>query len=172
MPKRISLICGGGFHGKITILETFQFGVYPLIIGDGCEFCMTLLDSVKIRAEDGLRDGRMSRTGYGSKCLLPLLLFLHCRRHLSSNPISATTIIGKTAVATFTGIGLCVLRAHTDVATSTISGGGRSNGVDWIFCVITIYSIIVDSIFGKDAYALVTVNSTLTRGANEYFTVK
>ena len=53
IPKGISLICGGGFHGKSTLLETLQLGVYPKIPGDGREFCATSMSSVKIRAEDG-----------------------------------------------------------------------------------------------------------------------
>ncbi len=53
IPKGISLICGGGFHGKSTLLETLQLGIYPKIPGDGREFCATSLSSVKIRAEDG-----------------------------------------------------------------------------------------------------------------------
>lgn len=53
VPKGITLICGGGFHGKSTLLETLQVGVYPKIPGDGREFCSTVPDAFKIRAEDG-----------------------------------------------------------------------------------------------------------------------
>lgn len=53
IPKGITLICGGGFHGKSTLLEALQVGVYPKIPGDGREFCVTSPNSFKIRAEDG-----------------------------------------------------------------------------------------------------------------------
>jgi predicted ABC-class ATPase len=53
VPKGISLICGGGFHGKSTLLEALQVGVYPKIPGDGREFCLTSPKALKIRAEDG-----------------------------------------------------------------------------------------------------------------------
>eukprot|EP00980_Cylindrotheca_fusiformis_P003113 scaffold721_cov131-Cylindrotheca_fusiformis.AAC.3 len=53
IPKGISLICGGGFHGKSTLLQALQVGVYPKIPGDGREFCVTSPNSMKIRAEDG-----------------------------------------------------------------------------------------------------------------------
>ena len=53
ISKGISLICGGGFHGKSTLLGTLQLGIYPKIPGDGREFCATSFASVKIRAEDG-----------------------------------------------------------------------------------------------------------------------
>lgn len=53
IPKGITLICGGGFHGKSTLLETLQVGIHPKIPGDGREFCVTSADACKIRAEDG-----------------------------------------------------------------------------------------------------------------------
>ena len=53
IPKGITLIVGGGFHGKSTLLEALQFGVYNHIPGDGREFVACLSNSVKIRAEDG-----------------------------------------------------------------------------------------------------------------------
>jgi len=53
IPKGVTLICGGGFHGKSTVLETLQLGMYPKIPGDGREFCATSMSAVKIRAEDG-----------------------------------------------------------------------------------------------------------------------
>jgi predicted ABC-class ATPase len=51
--KGVTLICGGGFHGKSTLLQTLQLGVYSKIPGDGREFCVTSLKAAKIRAEDG-----------------------------------------------------------------------------------------------------------------------
>lgn len=53
IPKGITLICGGGFHGKSTMLQALQVGVYPKIPGDGREFCMTSPNAFKVRAEDG-----------------------------------------------------------------------------------------------------------------------
>jgi len=53
IKKGISLIVGGGFHGKSTLLSALQFGVYNKIPGDGREFCVCDESAVKIRAEDG-----------------------------------------------------------------------------------------------------------------------
>ena len=54
IPKGITLICGGGFHGKSTLLETLQWGVYGAKVpGDGREFCVTDPTAMKIRTEDG-----------------------------------------------------------------------------------------------------------------------
>lgn len=53
IPKGITLIVGGGYHGKSTLLEALELGVYNHIAGDGREYVITEADGVKIRAEDG-----------------------------------------------------------------------------------------------------------------------
>ena len=53
IPKGITLIVGGGYHGKSTLLEALQMGVYNHIAGDGREFVITDDTAVKLRAEDG-----------------------------------------------------------------------------------------------------------------------
>ncbi|MEN1968588.1 ABC-ATPase domain-containing protein [Lentibacillus sp. N15] len=53
IKKGITLIVGGGYHGKSTVLEAVERGVYPHTKGDGREFVLTDPDAVKIRAEDG-----------------------------------------------------------------------------------------------------------------------
>ncbi len=53
IPKGITLISGGGYHGKTTLLEAIQNGVYNHIYGDGREWVITVKDALKIRAEDG-----------------------------------------------------------------------------------------------------------------------
>lgn len=49
----ITMLTGGGFHGKSTLLEAIQLGVYNHIPGDGRELVVTDDTAVKIRAEDG-----------------------------------------------------------------------------------------------------------------------
>lgn len=49
----ITLIVGGGYHGKSTLLKTLEKSVYPHIAGDGREYVATLDCAMKIRAEDG-----------------------------------------------------------------------------------------------------------------------
>ncbi len=53
LPRGITLIVGGGFHGKSTLLRAVQTAVYPHVPGDGRERIATLPSAVKIRAEDG-----------------------------------------------------------------------------------------------------------------------
>ncbi|MGB9802595.1 ABC-ATPase domain-containing protein [Desulfofundulus sp.] len=53
IPRGITLIVGGGYHGKSTLLRALERGVYNHIPGDGRELVITVGDAVKIRAEDG-----------------------------------------------------------------------------------------------------------------------
>ena len=53
IPKGITLIVGGGYHGKSTLLKALELGVYNHIAGDGREYVITDDTAVKIRAEDG-----------------------------------------------------------------------------------------------------------------------
>lgn len=53
IPKGITLIVGGGYHGKSTLLKTLEKSVYSHIAGDGREYIATEETGMKIRAEDG-----------------------------------------------------------------------------------------------------------------------
>ncbi|MCU6747077.1 MULTISPECIES: ABC-ATPase domain-containing protein [Lachnospiraceae] len=53
IKKGITLIVGGGYHGKSTLLKALELGVYDHIAGDGREYVITDSTAVKIRAEDG-----------------------------------------------------------------------------------------------------------------------
>lgn len=55
IPEGITLIAGGGYHGKSTLLRALERGVYDHIPGDGRERVVSLPKAVKIRAEDGRR---------------------------------------------------------------------------------------------------------------------
>ncbi|MGV8982617.1 ABC-ATPase domain-containing protein [Clostridium sp.] len=50
--KGITLIVGGGYHGKSTLLKALELGVYNHIEGDGREFVITDASALKVRAED------------------------------------------------------------------------------------------------------------------------
>lgn len=53
VPEGITLIVGGGYHGKSTLLQALQLGVYNHIAGDGREFVIADETALKLRAEDG-----------------------------------------------------------------------------------------------------------------------
>ncbi len=49
----VTLIVGGGYHGKSTLLRAIALGIYPHIPDDGREAIATDSTAVKVRAEDG-----------------------------------------------------------------------------------------------------------------------
>lgn len=53
VPAGVTLVVGGGFHGKSTLLRALERGVYDHVPGDGRERVVARGDAVKIRAEDG-----------------------------------------------------------------------------------------------------------------------
>ena len=53
IKKGITLIVGGGYHGKSTLLKALERGVYDHIAGDGREYVITEESALKLRAEDG-----------------------------------------------------------------------------------------------------------------------
>ena len=70
IPEGITLIVGGGYHGKSTLLKAIERGVYNHVAGDGREYVITVEDAVKIRAEDGRRVEKVNISPFISR--LPL----------------------------------------------------------------------------------------------------
>ena len=53
VPEGVTLVAGGGFHGKSTLLSALSWGVYDHVPGDGRELVVARGNAMKIRAEDG-----------------------------------------------------------------------------------------------------------------------
>ena len=53
VPRGVTLIVGGGYHGKSTLLKALELGIYNHVAGDGREFAVAVDDAVSLRAEDG-----------------------------------------------------------------------------------------------------------------------
>ncbi|MEW6495151.1 MAG: ABC-ATPase domain-containing protein [Cyanobacteriota bacterium] len=53
IPAGVTLIVGGGYHGKSTLLKAIELGIYNHLPEDGREWVVTSPSAVKIRAEDG-----------------------------------------------------------------------------------------------------------------------
>ena len=64
IPKGVTLIVGGGYHGKSTVLRALERGVYPHVPEDGREYVVTTDQAVKIRAEDGRSIKRVNISGF------------------------------------------------------------------------------------------------------------
>ncbi len=55
LPEGVTLVIGGGYHGKSTLLSAVARGAYDHVPGDGREFVVAVPEAVVIRAEDGRR---------------------------------------------------------------------------------------------------------------------
>ena len=64
IPMGVTLIVGGGYHGKSTLLQAIERGVYNHLYGDGRELVVTDPTAVKIRAEDGRRIERVDISSF------------------------------------------------------------------------------------------------------------
>ncbi len=53
IPRGVALIAGGGYHGKSTLLNVIESGIYNHIPGDGREKCVSLQQTVKVRSYSG-----------------------------------------------------------------------------------------------------------------------
>lgn len=53
VKQGITLIVGGGYHGKSTLLNALELGVYDHIAGDGREYVIADDTALKLCAEDG-----------------------------------------------------------------------------------------------------------------------
>jgi len=86
IPKGVTLIVGGGYHGKSTLLRAIERGVYPHIPGDGREYVVTLNTAVKVRAEDGRRIEQINMSGF-----ITNLPFGQDTTHFSTDNASGST---------------------------------------------------------------------------------
>lgn len=62
--RGVTLVVGGGFHGKSTLLQAIQRGHLDHVPGDGRERVVTIPDAVKVRAEDGRRIERVDISAF------------------------------------------------------------------------------------------------------------
>ena len=53
LPEGLTVVTGGGYHGKTTLLEAIQEGIYDHVAGDGREFVVSRKYTVLVKAEDG-----------------------------------------------------------------------------------------------------------------------
>ncbi len=86
IPRGVTLIVGGGYHGKSTLLQALALGVYDHLPGDGRERCVTLHDAVSLRAEDG-----RSVRGVDLRPFISGLPDQRSTRHFDSDDASGST---------------------------------------------------------------------------------
>lgn len=93
IPKGVTLVVGGGYHGKSTLLQALQRGVYPHIPSDGREYVVTSPDAVKIRAEDGRRIEHVDISPFITNLPLGLDTRGFCTDNASGSTSQAANII-------------------------------------------------------------------------------
>ncbi len=55
IPRGVTVILGGSFSGKSTLLRAIAVAVYPHVPGDGRDYCVTVPDAVNVRTDEGRR---------------------------------------------------------------------------------------------------------------------
>ncbi|MEO0870194.1 MAG: ABC-ATPase domain-containing protein, partial [Cyanobacteria bacterium J06642_11] len=116
IPEGVTLIVGGGYHGKSTVLKAIAAGVYDHIPGDGRERVVTQAATVKIRAEDG-----RSVTGVDISPFIDQL-----PQEISTTNFSTTNASGSTSQAAN------ILEAIEAGGTSAGIGGTKICGRDFL----------------------------------------
>jgi predicted ABC-class ATPase len=116
IPSGITLVVGGGYHGKTTLLRAIERGVYNHIGGDGWEWVVTVKDAVKIRAEDG-----RSIKGVDIKYFIDNLPFgLDTRSFSSPNASGSTSQAANTVEALQCGATLLLIDEDTSATNFMI----------------------------------------------------
>ena len=93
IPPGVTLIVGGGYHGKSTLLRALERGVYNHISGDGREMVITVGDAVKIRSEDGRRVEKVDISGFISNLPLGRDTRCFCTDNASGSTSQAANIM-------------------------------------------------------------------------------
>jgi predicted ABC-class ATPase len=93
IPEGVTLIVGGGYHGKSTLLNAIQLGIYNHIPGDGREFVVTIPSAVKIRAEDGRRIEKVDISPFISNLPFGQDTTRFCTENASGSTSQAANII-------------------------------------------------------------------------------
>jgi len=101
IPKGVTLIVGGGYHGKSTLLRAIERGVYNHRPGDGRELVISAADLVKIRAEDGRAVSGVDISGF----IGDLPLGMSTRRFSSANASGSTSQAAAIVEAVESGAG-------------------------------------------------------------------
>jgi len=93
IKKGITLIVGGGYHGKSTLLNAIAMGVYNHIPGDGREFVVTDRNAIKVRAEDGRRVEKVDISGFIANLPMRKDTSAFCTENASGSTSQAANIV-------------------------------------------------------------------------------
>ena len=161
IPAGITIIAGGGFHGKSTLLNALVHGVYGHIPMDGRELLATVPDAVKIRAEDGRSITQVN--------IAPFIHDLPYGKNTSSftteNASGSTSQAANIMEALECGTGLLLIDEDTSATNFMIRDGMMRSVVRKE--PITPLIDVIQSLHMEHGVSTVIV----TGGAGDYFTV-
>lgn len=116
IPEGVTLIVGGGFHGKSTLLHALERGVYDHIPGDGRERVVTIPSAVKVRAEDGRAVSRVEISPFIDR----LPLERDTRRFSTDNASGSTSQVANIIEAIECGARLLLIDEDTSATNFMI----------------------------------------------------
>ncbi|WP_026894059.1 ABC-ATPase domain-containing protein [Clostridiisalibacter paucivorans] len=119
IKEGVTLIVGGGYHGKSTLLNAIERGVYNHIPYDGREFVLTVEDAVKIRAEDGRKVEKVNITPFISN----LPYEISTDEFTTDNASGSTSQAANIMEALEIGSGLLLLDEDTSATNFMIRDG-------------------------------------------------
>lgn len=163
IKKGINLIVGGGYHGKSTILNAIEKGVYNHIPGDGREYVVTDSSAVKIRAEDGRRVENVNITPFISN----LPNSISTENFSTENASGSTSQASNIMEAIEVGTNLLLLDEDTSATNFMIRDGRMQALVSKDKEPITPF---IDRV--KDMYETLDISTIIVMGGSgDYFDV-
>ena len=91
--KGITVITGGGYSGKSTLLDAIEQGIYHHIPGDGREYVLTDREALKVDAEDGRMVESVNLTPFFRKLGGEETMERFCTGHASGSVSQAANIV-------------------------------------------------------------------------------
>ena len=92
IPSGITVITGGGYSGKSTLLDALEAGIYDHIPGDGREFVIAEQSALKVYAEDGRPVSELDLSAF-FRFLPGKPLDAFCTPHASGSVSQASNIL-------------------------------------------------------------------------------
>lgn len=157
IPRGVTLIVGGGYHGKSTLLRAVEKGVYNHVPGDGRELVITVPSAVKVRSEDGRRVEKVNIEAFIGNLPFGGNTRSFCTENASGSTSQAANIIE----AIEAGTSLLLLDEDTSATNFMIRDGRMQRLVAKEHEPITPF---IDRV--RDLYAGLQVSSILVVGGS------
>jgi predicted ABC-class ATPase len=163
IPRGVTLIVGGGFHGKSTLLSALQTGVYDHVPGDGRERVAADATAVKVRAEDGRRVANVDIRPFIDR----LPLGRDTQKFTSDNASGSTSQAANIVEAVYAGSRLLLIDEDTSATNFMIRDARMQRLVHADREPITPFLFRVRELYEREGVSSVIVMG----GSGDYFEV-